>query len=194
MKLGILIIFVLIVLNWHFSFAGSKQENPLFTAKKLYWEVLKTVKNKDLDLRQKTAAEMVDKYFDFDTFSKWVLYDHLPNISAEKLEQFLVLFKVRFTENVVNRLTKPAEKEFKIEYVGRIKKLDFTEIKYNVITNGEKISLALKWVKRDQKWLLADLTIAKANLVANYQGQFNKIIREHGFDELLRRLKSENKF
>lgn len=39
-----------------------------------------------------------------------------------------------------------------------------------------------------RRWRLFDVEVAKADLVANYKRQFNKIMRDHEFEELLRRL------
>ena len=59
--------------------------------------------------------------------------------------------------------------------------------------NDKSVGLSLIWLYHgsEKKWYLVDLTISKSNLIANYQGQFNKIIRDHGFEDLLLRMEKK---
>ena len=56
-----------------------------------------------------------------------------------------------------------------------------------------RIGLNYKLVRMDSLWRIYDVVVDDASLVENYKYQFDKIIREHGYEDLTRRMESKLK-
>ncbi len=56
-----------------------------------------------------------------------------------------------------------------------------------------RIGLNYRLVRADSLWRIYDVVVDDASLVENYKYQFDKIIREHGYEDLTRRMESKLK-
>jgi|GEM_PF-6223989 len=148
--------------------------------------VASVARETDAMSRQKKALNLLQEYFDFETFARWTLHDHWDGLSAGQRARFLKLFHSRFMANVMDRLSRRSERRIKLKVIGRDDRNEFTEVFGKILHNGSSDDLILTWVYRNNRWGLADVSVAGADLVANYQGQFNKIIRKRGFEGLLK--------
>ncbi|MBI4373531.1 MAG: ABC transporter substrate-binding protein [Deltaproteobacteria bacterium] len=54
-----------------------------------------------------------------------------------------------------------------------------------------KISLDYKLTKAQEGWRIYDVIVDDASLVDNYKYQFDKIIKQHGYDDLIHRMESK---
>ena len=46
-------------------------------------------------------------------------------------------------------------------------------------------------VKRDDKWMVYDVSIGGVSLISNYRSQFNRIIQTSSYQELVKRLRTK---
>lgn len=173
-----------------FSCPAFCESGPKILTRQLFRSVLQIVQQHDFAKRRQMGIDLLNSHFDFDTFAQWTLQDHWDGLSAEKRRKFLELFKTKFYESVLQRLSRSTQKKFILKIIGEYKTKEYTELKCLVRQDGRQTRFSLFWVLLGHQWRLADVTIAKANLVANYQGQFNKVLRDSGFDELLKRLQA----
>jgi ABC-type transporter MlaC component len=58
---------------------------------------------------------------------------------------------------------------------------------------GEDIAVDYRLYRRDDRWLVYDVSIAGISLVANYRAQFNTIIQTSSYPELLGRIRTRLK-
>jgi phospholipid transport system substrate-binding protein len=69
---------------------------------------------------------------------------------------------------------------------------DQAVVRTRIVTKqGTEIPVDYRLLLRGDRWLIYDVVIEGVSLVANYRGQFDKIIRNGSFTELLQRLRAK---
>jgi phospholipid transport system substrate-binding protein len=71
---------------------------------------------------------------------------------------------------------------------------DYAELRSKIITpKKDEYSLDYRLLKEaNGKWMVYDVVIEGVSLVSNYRTQFNRIISEKGYPELVKRLQNKN--
>ena len=159
------------------------------TVASLSAEASSIARETDQAARQRKALNLLQKYFDFETFAKWTLHDHWDGLSDGQRQRFLDAFSDRFMTNALDSLSKRSERSVKFRVIRQAERKEFTEVFCEILHNGSGDDLTLTWVHRNNRWGLVDVSVAGAYLAANYQGQFNKLIRKYGFEGLMERLR-----
>ena len=60
--------------------------------------------------------------------------------------------------------------------------------------NGRKYSVVYRLHTMDSKWRIYDVVAENISLVNNYRSQFNRVIANSSYEELLRRLRDKAEF
>jgi phospholipid transport system substrate-binding protein len=69
---------------------------------------------------------------------------------------------------------------------------EFAEVDTRVITKkGEEIVINYKLRQTGGNWKVYDVVIENISLVSNYRSQFNRVIAQSSFDELMRRMRNK---
>ena len=69
---------------------------------------------------------------------------------------------------------------------------DQAAVRTKLITkSGTSIPLDYQMQKMDDRWRVYDVKIENVGLVANYRSQFNRIIQQSGYNDLIQRLKTK---
>jgi phospholipid transport system substrate-binding protein len=69
---------------------------------------------------------------------------------------------------------------------------EFAEVDTKVITKkGEEIVINYKLRQTGGNWKVYDVVIENISLVSNYRSQFNRVIAQSSFDELMRRMRNK---
>ena len=81
----------------------------------------------------------------------------------------------------------------KIRFVGETVDGDNALVKTKIITKqGTEIPVDGRLLRRNDRWLIYDISIEGVSLVANYRAQFDKIITKSSYAELVRQLKDKS--
>jgi phospholipid transport system substrate-binding protein len=81
----------------------------------------------------------------------------------------------------------------KIVYTGERIENDYAEVDSKVVTaKRDEYTLDYRLLKKGQKWMIYDVVIEGVSLVSNYRTQFNKIINEKGYPELVKKLRTKS--
>lgn len=170
------------------AFAWSSSSTVSYQALRLYQKVEALNRETASESRAKKIEKIVDEMFDLETFCREAMRDQRENLSEEQMTRFVSTFSSRFRRHLVDKLSRKRASLDRLQLGEEKTKPDGVELRFSVRKNGKTVKLKSKWVKTKTNWKLFDLSVSKADLVANYQGQFNKIIRDHGFEELMRRI------
>jgi len=152
---------------------------------------MQILKLNDISIRKAKSLKLMQNCFDFQTFAHWTMNDHWDKLSSKQKEDFLTIFRKSFTEKILKKLASHSKNNFSVEIVGVHSKNDIAEVKCLLKKNGKQGFFTVIWIRRSDSWSIVDIEVSKASLVANYQGQFNKIIRDYGFEEVLKRMENE---
>lgn len=173
------------------SLALASNDAPVEFVKSRQTELTVLVKKSGTPENKKKLEGVFDAILDYDALAQGSLRDHWNERSEAERKEF---------QDVLKQLVQRAYR----------KNLDRT-LDYDVTfgeTSQEAQSFTVKTVAQNRKnareepisidyslhkvggdWKIRDIVTEGSSLVANYQQQFNRIIKKDGFPELLRRMK-----
>jgi len=149
-------------------------------------------KTKSADDEKKLDAAF-DSVFDYDSLAKATLKDSWDSLTPAQRAEFASVLK----DLVRNAYRKNLKKTlgYSVDYKGESDadagKLVKTVARNTKNSREEPVSVDYVVHQVDGKWLINDIVTEGSSLVRNYRNQFRRVIQKHGFDELLKRMKSK---
>ena len=141
--------------------------------------------------RRAALKSTISRIFDYGEMAKRSLGVHWKGRSSSQQKEFVALFATLLENSYANKI-ESYENE-KILYEKEIIDGDFAEVKSRVVTaKRDEYSLDYRLLKKGSRWMVYDVVIEGVSLVSNYRSQFNKIIVNQGYGELVKKLKTKS--
>jgi len=159
--------------------------------------VLKVVQDPELKKPQNTEKrrtqirEVARQLFDFSEMAKRALARHWAARTPEQRKRFIELFADLLENSYVSKIeTYSGEK---IVYLPEQADGDTVTVRSKIVTErGTEIPIDYRMQKDGARWQVFDVAIEGVSLVANYRTQFNKIITQSSFDELVKKMEQKH--
>jgi len=165
--------------------------------KRVVDEVVRIVSNPELNKPQKEAQRRqmlrttISRIFDFAEMAQRSLATHWKERTPEERKEFVSLFET-LLENSYSGKIEGYHNE-KIVYLGESVDGGHAEVRSKVIApKGDEYSLDYRLLSKGGKWVVYDVVIEGVSLVSDYRGQFNRIINNQGYPELLKKLRAKS--
>lgn len=140
--------------------------------------------------RRNQLREIISYRFDFAEMARRSLGSHWRRRTPEEKREFVRLFTDLLEHTYVNRIEAYTDQRF--VYLKENQEKSYAEVESRVITGkGEEFSLNYKTRLVDGEWRVYDVVIENISLVNNYRSQFNRIINNSSYDDLIRRMKEK---
>jgi phospholipid transport system substrate-binding protein len=159
--------------------------------------VLKVVQDPELKKPQNTEKrrsqirEVARQLFDFPEMAKRALARHWAGKAPEQHKRFTELFTDLLENSYVSKIE--AYSGEKIVYPAEQADGDTVTVRSKIVTErGTEIPIDYRMQKEGNRWQVFDVVIEGVSLVANYRTQFNKIITQSSFDELLKKMEQKH--
>ncbi len=178
------------------TFSGTVGAKTSVTpdVKKVVDEVVSIVTNKDLKKpenkirREQELKKAIGTIFDYDEMAKLALGRNWNGRTAAEQKEFVQLFEDVLWKAYARKVE--SYNNEKIVYLNETNDGKYAEVRSKVITpKGDEYSLDYRLMNKNGKWAVYDVIIEGVSLVANYRSQFDEIISDKGYDELVRKLK-----
>jgi len=173
--------------------AANAFATPTDDLKKVVDEVVQIVSDKDMksnpQKRRIALRKSIGSIFDYEEMSKRSLGKHWSARTAEEKKQFADLFANLLEKTYVNKIE--SYNNEKIAYIRERVEGQYAEIKSKVTIKQEEYSLDYRLINKGGKWVVYDVVIEGVSLVANYRGQFAKIMSSGGYNELVKKLQEK---
>ncbi|MGC8928159.1 MAG: MlaC/ttg2D family ABC transporter substrate-binding protein [Myxococcota bacterium] len=170
------------------SFAEEEKASDVILK---YSDKVKTIVKKNISLEKKKAEikKVVDEILDYNELAKRSLGRHYRDRSQEEIEKFNKLMRELIETSYLKKITSTVDYTLKIlsEDDEEGEKIVNTEIS----AKEGKVQVGFAVFKRDNKWVVYDLIIDDVSTLKNYKSEFNKIIKEQGFNMVIKKM--ENK-
>jgi phospholipid transport system substrate-binding protein len=142
---------------------------------------------------EKKLDAAFDAVFDYDSLSKATLKDSWDTLTPAQRTEFSGLFKDLIRNAYRKNLKKTLgyDVDYKGESDAESGKLVKTVAHNSKNAREEPVSVDYVVHQVDGKWLINDIVTEGSSLVRNYRNQFRRVIQKHGFDELLKRMKTK---
>lgn len=184
---------VLFILFWSIS---SWAAEPMETIKQTTDKILSIVTNPALKSSSKTAErerlirQAVDERFDWEEMARRSLATHWAKRTPEERKEFIPLFADLLERTYMKKVEDYSGE--KVIYEGESKEGDYATVKVKIVTKKNKdINVEYRLKNEGNNWLIYDVSIMGVSLVNNYRTQFNSIISQSSYENLVKKLKEK---
>jgi phospholipid transport system substrate-binding protein len=166
-------------------------QNPLDVVKTGTDQVSKILKQypKDTQVRREKIRAVVDKYFDYDWVSKLALGPAWNKQSPEKQQEFSRDFSKLLFSKYIESIEKYTNQ--KITYNQKQVTLDHVVVESTVMDQGGPVHIDYALHLKNGKWGVYDVSVEGLSLVVNYRSQFDQMLANGSFDDVLAMLKQQ---
>jgi phospholipid transport system substrate-binding protein len=158
--------------------------------------VLKLVQDPELkkpqnaEKRRAQIREVARGLFDFEEMAKRALARHWAARNPEQRKRFTDLFADLLENSYVSKIESYGGE--KIVYLPEQADSETVTVRSKIVTQrGTEIPLDYRLQKEGDRWEVYDVSIEGVSLVGNYRSQFNKIITQNSFDELMKKMEQK---
>ena len=159
-------------------------------------KVIDILKNKELKKpanekkRRARIRTVVYARLDFKDMAKRALAIHWANRTPAEKKEFVPLFGELIERSYIRKIERYTDD--KIVYTGEKIRGDHGSVETKVVSSdGVETPMQYRVQIEKGKWMVIDVVIDGVSMVENYRSQFNKIIRENSYAELVKRLKNK---
>src|SRR5204863_9836056 len=129
--------------------------------------------------------------FDFTEMAKRSLGAHWARRSPQEQQEFVKVFTGLLERSYLDQI-ETSEGE-KVKYGREQIEGDNAEVFTKVVTpKGEEVAINYKLHQVGGDWKVYDVVVEDISLVNNYRSQFNRVLANASFDDLMRRLQDKN--
>ena len=140
--------------------------------------------------RRKQIRAVANEIFDWQETGKRALARHWQARTPQQREEFSALFADLIERSYVGKIE--AYSGERILYVGDSIEGDQATVRTKLVTKSNtEIPIDYRMFKGGDRWRAYDVLIEGVSLVSNYRTQFNKIIQQSSYDELVKKLKTK---
>jgi phospholipid transport system substrate-binding protein len=140
------------------------------------------------DRRRAEVQRAADRLFDFQEMSRRALALHWRERTPQEQTEFVVVFKQLLGRAYLGKLESYAGEQ--IVYLAETVDGEFATVRSKIITGrGAEIPVDYRLHLVGSRWAVYDVAVSGVSFVANYRGQFDKVIRTSSYQTLMRDLR-----
>ncbi len=140
--------------------------------------------------KEKLIRQAVDERFDWEEMARRSLATHWAKRTPEERKEFVPLFSDLLERTYMKKVEDYSGE--KVVYEGETKEGDYATVKVKIVTKKNKdISVGYRLKKEGNNWVVYDVSIMGVSLVNNYRTQFNSIISQSSYENLVKKLREK---
>ena len=154
-------------------------------------QVLKILEDPKLSLpdRRTAVRKVANEAFDVSETAKRALGQHWQQRTPAEREEFVQLFANLLEQTYISRISEYGGE--RITYTGEQVDGDRATVRAKIVTSkGTEVPVESRLLKSQDRWLIYDVLIANMSLISNYRTQFDRVIRQSSYPELVQRLRT----
>lgn len=151
--------------------------------------VFVVLQNKGLEESVKfdQIENIVTPMFDFKRMAKLSLgRKYWPDLTREDKEKFTNLFLERLRQSYLNKLT--AYTDERIIYDSPVTIQKKIHVPTHLLSKNKKISMLYKLYPSNNTWKIYDIEIQGVSIIRSYRAQFDEILQNGTFEDLLQKM------
>jgi phospholipid transport system substrate-binding protein len=142
------------------------------------------------DARRQQIRAIADEIFDWQETGKRALARHWQGRSPSERREFSTLFADLIERSYVSKIEQYSGE--RVVYAGETVEGDQATVRTKLITKSNtEIPIDYRMQKEGDRWRAYDVVIEGVSLVSNYRTQFNRIIQQSGYPELVNKMKAK---
>jgi phospholipid transport system substrate-binding protein len=140
--------------------------------------------------RRAQLKQILFARFDFNEMARRALGSHWRRRTAQEQEEFVRLFTDLLERAYADTIESYTDE--KIIYVGEKQDGNYAEVNSKILTSkGQEFTIDYKTRVVAGEWKVYDVVVENISMVNNFRSQFNRVINNGSYEELIRRLKDK---
>jgi phospholipid transport system substrate-binding protein len=140
--------------------------------------------------RRKVLEKVVGDRFNYEEMAKRTLAAQWQKLEEKERAEFVHLFMKLLTNSYADKVEGYSGEQ--IHYLNERLEGDYAEVRTKAISGKAEIPLDYRLLNKGGEWRVYDVVVDGVSLVSNYRGQFAKIIRTSGYDDLVKQLREKS--
>jgi phospholipid transport system substrate-binding protein len=192
-KLRFNLLLIALLLLW--SFAPLQAGQPTEEIRSAINQGIEIAKGAKLDTEADKAAvvnrlrEIVYPLFDFEEMAKRSLGPHWRRLNPQQQTEFVASFRELLEKTYADKID--LYEGQKVAFTGETVDKDFAQVDTRVIGKQQSYSVDYRLHLVNGKWKIYDVIAENISLVNNYRSQFNRVLSNSSYDELLKIIKEK---
>jgi phospholipid transport system substrate-binding protein len=140
--------------------------------------------------RRKILEKVVGDRFNYEEMAKRTLAAQWQKMDEKERAEFVNLFMKLLTNSYADKVEGYSGEQ--VHYLNERLEGDYAEVRTKAISGKAEIPLDYRLLNKGGDWRVYDVVVDGVSLVSNYRGQFAKIIRTSGYDDLVKQLREKS--
>jgi phospholipid transport system substrate-binding protein len=141
--------------------------------------------------RKQWVSQAIGERFDWEELARRSLAQHWAQRTPDEKKEFIQLYRELLERTYLNKVQDYSGET--VRYEGENIESDYATVKVRILTaKNTEISVDYRVMKKENHWLVYDISIEGVSLVNNYRSQFNSILQKSTYEELVKKLKEKS--
>lgn len=142
--------------------------------------------------RRRMLEEIAADRFDYPEMSKRVLGSYWKPLTEAQRNEFVEAYKSFLSEKYAGRIEDYTGQEQEVRYLTERIEGSYAEVRTELRSDKTTLPMDYRLLVKVGRWSAYDIIIDGVSLVSNYRSQFQKIIRESSYEELVKKLRERS--
>lgn len=139
--------------------------------------------------RRRMLEDIALSRFDYAEMSKRVLGSYWRPLTEAQREEFVEVYKSFLSDKYAGRIEDFTGRKQEVGYLMERTEGSYAEVRTELRSEKTTVPMDYRLSLKNGRWSAYDIIVDSVSLVSNYRSQFQKIIRESSYEELVKRLR-----
>ena len=159
-------------------------------------KVLRILQDKEMrkpertEERRRLIEKTIGDRFGWEEMAKRTLSGQWAKLTDTQRQEFVDLFRSLLTNTYIGRIETYSGEQ--IQYVNERLQDGFAEVRTKVSSGKTEFPMDYRLLNKSGDWHVYDIVLDGVSLVANYRGQFSKILHSSGYEDLVEKLRTKS--
>lgn len=168
---------------------------PLTVVKQVVAQVLSIVNDKQMTppFKQKKLRELGAANFDFNEMSRSALGRSWRSLNTDQRQRFVPLFTSFLEDAYLDKVQNYSGEEIQITKA-HLTAPGYAQVSGRIVQqSSDSIGLGFSLKREGDAWKIYDIAVDNVSTLNSYRTQFQRIVGEKGFDELIRQIQDRDR-
>jgi phospholipid transport system substrate-binding protein len=140
--------------------------------------------------RRKLMEKIIGERFSYEEMARRSLAAQWAKLDEKQRTEFVDLFMRLLTRSYSDKIEGYSGEQ--VHYLNERMEEGYAEVRTKITSGKTEIPLDYRLLNKAGDWRIYDVVVDGVSLVSNYRGQFAKIIRTSGYDDLVKQLREKS--
>jgi phospholipid transport system substrate-binding protein len=140
--------------------------------------------------RRRLIEKTIGDRFGWEEMAKRTLSTQWAKMNDKQHQEFVDLFRTLLTNTYIGRIETYSGEQ--IQYINERLQDGFAEVRTKVSSGKTEFPMDYRLLNKSGDWHVYDIVLDGVSLVANYRGQFSKILHSSSYEDLVEKLRTKS--